>query len=133
MPIDWWPPMRIPSDASIVPISSVTRQYADEEKPYPPYSSGIVMPNAPSSARPRMTSAGTACSRSMSAGRMWSFAKPRKESRNVETISRSAAPISGNGNTVSSGICPAKRDLTTGIRRGSEAVATAPESRLLMA
>ncbi len=80
-----------------------------------------------------MTAAGTLWSRSISAGRMWSFANPRNDSRKVETTSRSASPISGNGKTVSSGICPAKRDLTTGVRRGSAAMATVPESRLLMA
>ena len=33
MPIDWWPPIRMPSEASIVPISSVIRQYAVDENP----------------------------------------------------------------------------------------------------
>ena len=49
---------------------------------------------------------------------MWSFAKPRKESRNVDTVSRSAASISGNGKTVSSGICPGEEGLDDGNEAG---------------
>ncbi len=53
------------------------------------------MPNAPSSASPRMTSGPIRCSRSILAGSMWSFANARNDSRNAETVSRSVSAISG--------------------------------------
>ena len=69
------------------------------------------MPNAPSSARPWITSAGMRRSRSIEAESMRSRANARKDSRKAATVSRSEASISGYGKTVSSGIAPAEEGL----------------------
>src|ERR1700693_300408 len=68
------------------------------------------MPKTPSCASPSITSLEIWCSLSIRAESMWPRANPRKDSRNAEIVSRSSCGISGNGKTVSSGTCPARRE-----------------------
>ena len=58
-------PTTIEAEASSGAIVSVIRQYAADEKPLPPYSSGIVMPRTPSSPMALTASRGKKCAASI--------------------------------------------------------------------
>src|SRR5437867_839076 len=110
-PIDWWAERRTVRLPSWLVTSFIASVYSRWENPSPPYSFGILMPKAPSSASRLMICGGTFPSRSIRSESTSSTRKRSSRSMNARN-SVPSSEASGNGWTRSRRRLPRKISLT---------------------
>ena len=93
-PMDWCAESRAVSEPSTLETSSIAFMYDSCARPSPPYSRGILMPNAPIALSAAMTSPGISPSRSM---RSASTSCIRRVSRSRNGLARATSAGSWSG------------------------------------
>ena len=81
-PMDWWAESSAVREPSTEDTSSMAFMYDSCDSPSPPYSRGILIPNAPISRSPRTTSSGISPSRSIRSESTFSRKNLSSRSRN---------------------------------------------------
>ena len=94
-PIDWCAESSATSGLLTVETSDMARQYVYCDNSRPPYSRGILMPNAPSSRRPWIVASGMRASRSIFSAS--TLSRTNRSSLDRNTSARCCSSASGSG------------------------------------